>query len=111
QQYWKDQIGTWYGMFLHEAQYLEPVMRDLEAFLESSQKNVNGKVIIELHPHYYTLVGVESDYDLMKTDFGEYGEVNKAWDADDMKGFVKIMGNQMKIHQSVQNRVAKSKEQ
>ncbi|MBO7231984.1 MAG: argininosuccinate synthase [Bacteroidales bacterium] len=111
QQYWKDQIGTWYGMFLHEAQYLEPVMRDLEAFLESSQKNVNGKVIIELHPHYYTLVGVESDYDLMKTDFGEYGEVNKAWDADDMKGFVKIMGNQMKIHQSVQNRVAKSKAQ
>ncbi len=108
QQYWKDQIGNWYGMFLHEAQYLEPVMRDMEAFLESSQKNVTGKVIIELHPHYYTLVGIESDYDLMKTDFGEYGEVNKAWDANDMKGFVKIMGNQMKIYQNVQNRVAKN---
>lgn len=107
QQYWKDQIGTWYGMFLHEAQYLEPVMRDMEAFLESSQANVNGRVIIELRPRCYTLVGVESDYDLMKTDFGEYGEVNKAWDADDMRGFTKIMGNQMKIYQNVQNRVNK----
>ena len=82
QLYWKDQIGTWYGMFLHEAQYLDPVMRDMEAFLESSQKNVNGTVTVELHPYGYTLVGVESDFDLMKTDFGEYGEVNRAWTAD-----------------------------
>lgn len=105
QQYWKDQIGTWYGMFLHEAQYLEPVMRDMEAFLQSSQANVNGRVFIELRPYCYTLIGVESDYDLMKTDFGEYGEVNKAWNADDMKGFTKILGNQMKIYHNVQKRV------
>lgn len=57
QQYWKDQVGTWYGMFLHEAQYLEPVMRDIEAFLDSSQQNVTGRVIIELHPYRYVLVG------------------------------------------------------
>ena len=98
QQYWKDQIGTWYGMFLHEAQYLDPVMRDMEAFLESTQANVDGTVEITLRPYSYTLVGVTSSFDLMKTDFGEYGEVNKAWTADDVKGFTKIMANSMKIY-------------
>lgn len=98
QQYWKDQIGTWYGMFLHEAQYLDPVMRDMEAFLESTQAKVDGTVEITLRPYSYTLVGVTSDFDLMKTDFGEYGEVNKAWSADDVKGFTKIMANSMKIY-------------
>ena len=104
QQYWKDQIGTWYGMFLHESQYLEPVMRDMEAFLDKSQRNVSGTVEIILRPHSYTLVGVDSPFDLMKTDFGEYGEVNKAWSADDVKGFTKILGNQMKIYHNVQKR-------
>ncbi len=108
QQYWKDQIGTWYGMFLHEAQYLEPVMRDMEAFLESSQQNVCGTVEVRLRPLGYTLVGVDSTYDLMKTDFGEYGEVNKAWSADDVKGFTKILGNQMKIYHNVQKRNGKA---
>ena len=70
QQYWKDQIGTWYGMFLHEAQYLDPVMRDMEAMLLSSQRNVTGTVEIQLRPYSYTLVGVDSPFDLMKTDFG-----------------------------------------
>ncbi len=98
QQYWKEQIGTWYGMFLHEAQYLDPVMRDMEVFLESTQANVDGTVEITLRPYSYTLVGVTSDFDLMKTDFGEYGEVNKAWTADDVKGFTKIMANSMKIY-------------
>lgn len=104
QQYWKDQIGTWYGMFLHESQYLEPVMRDMEKFLENSQRNVTGTVEVTLRPLGYTLVGVDSPYDLMKTDFGEYGEVNKAWSADDVKGFTKILGNQMKIYHNVQKR-------
>ena len=108
QQYWKDQIGTWYGMFLHEAQYLEPVMRDMEAFLQSSQRNVTGRVLVDLKPYRYVLVGVESDFDLMKSDFGEYGEVNKAWNADDVKGFTKILGNQMKIYHSVQKKNGKN---
>ncbi|MDD3079866.1 MAG: argininosuccinate synthase [Paludibacter sp.] len=107
QQYWKDQLGTWYGMFLHEAQYLEPVMRDIEKFLESSQQNVTGSVSVRLRPHSYTLIGVESPFDLMKTDFGEYGEVNRAWTADDVKGFTKILGNQMKIYYNVQKRNGK----
>ena len=94
-------------MFLHEAQYLEPVMRDIEAFLAQSQENVTGTVILNLRPYGYTLVGVESSFDLMKTDFGEYGEVNKAWTADDVKGFTKILGNQMKIYHNVQKRNGK----
>lgn len=101
QQYWKEQLGTWYGMFLHEAQYLEPVMRDMEKFLESTQQNVTGEVIVTLKPYRYTLVGVRSEFDLMKSEFGEYGEMNKAWTADDVKGFTKILGTQMKIHQNV----------
>lgn len=104
QQYWKDQLSTWYGMFLHEAQYLEPVMRDMEAFLESSQQQVTGTVTIGLKPYRYVLVGVESDYDLMKSEYGEYGEVNKAWTAEDVKGFTRILSNQMKIYQSVKNK-------
>ena len=104
QLYWKEQVATWYGMFLHEAQYLEPVMRDIEAMLESSQRNVTGTVEVTLRPQGYTLVGVESSFDLMKTDFGEYGEVNKAWTADDVKGFTKILGNQIKIYHNVQKR-------
>jgi argininosuccinate synthase len=107
QQYWKDQVGNWYGMFLHEAQYLEPVMRDIEAFLQSSQKNVTGTVIVRLRPYHYTLVGVESDFDLMKTDFGEYGEINKAWTPQDAKGFTKITAIPSKIFYAVQKKNGK----
>ena len=110
QQYWKDQIGTWYGMFLHEAQYLEPVMRDMEAFLESSQDNVTGRVIVDLKPYHFVLVGVETPFDLMKSDFGEYGELSKGWTADDVKGFTKILGNQMKIFHNIQKRNGKTEE-
>ena len=104
QMYWKDQVGTWYGMFLHEAQYLDPVMRDIEAMLLHSQENVTGVVEIILRSLSYTLVGVESSFDLMKTDFGEYGEVNKAWSADDVKGFTKIMANPLKIYYNNQKK-------
>ena len=104
QQYWKDQIGNWYGMFLHEAQYLDPVMRNMEAFLENTQQNVTGTVTITLRPYSYALVGVESDFDLMKADFGEYGEINKAWTADDAKGFTKILGMPTKIYFNIQEK-------
>ena len=101
QQYWKEQLGNWYGMFLHEAMYLEPVMRDIEKFLENSQANVSGKVIITLRPYHFQLVGIESEHDLMKSEFGQYGEMNKGWTADDAKGFTKILANQLKIYHSV----------
>ncbi len=101
QQYWKEQLGNWYGMFLHEALYLEPVMRDIEKFLENSQQNVTGTVFIKLRPYNFQLVGVDSAHDLMKSDFGEYGEVSKGWTADDVKGFTKILGTQLKIYNKV----------
>ena len=101
QQYWKEQLSNWYGMFLHEAQYLEPVMRDMEKFLESSQENVTGKVIIKLLPYTFQLVGIESEHDLMNSNFGQYGEMNKGWSADDAKGYTKILSNQLKIFYSV----------
>lgn len=101
QMYWKEQLSNWYGMFLHEALYLEPVMRDIEKFLENSQQTVNGEVIINLKPYHFQLVGIESDNDLMKSDFGVYGEMNKAWTADDVKGFTKILGTSLKIYNSV----------
>ena len=104
QQYWKEQLGNWYGMFLHEAMYLEPVMRDIEKFLENSQENVSGKVIIILRPYHFQLVGIESDHDLMKSEFGQYGEMNKGWTADDAKGFTKILANQLKIFHSVNSK-------
>lgn len=103
QQHWKDQIANWYGMFLHEAQYLEPVMRDMEAFLESSQKNVTGRVLLTLKPYRFITVGVQSPYDLMRSSFGQYGEQSRLWSADDVKGFTRILGNQMKIYHNVQN--------
>jgi len=104
QQYWKEQLGNWYGMFLHEAMYLEPVMRDIEKFLENSQENVTGKVIITLRPYCFQLVGIESEHDLMNSEFGQYGEMNKGWTADDAKGFTKILANQLKIYHSVNNK-------
>lgn len=104
QQYWKEQVGTWYGMFLHEAQYLEPVMRDIEAMLQSSQRNVSGTVIINLRPYSYTLVGVESDYDLVKNELGEYGEVQKGWTADDAKGFTKISSTALRVYYANQKK-------
>ena len=101
QLHWKEQIGQWYGMFVHEAQYLEPVMRDLEKFLESSQKNVSGTVNIRLRPFHFTVSGVDSKFDLMKSDFASYGEMNRAWTAEEVDGFTKILGNQQRIWYAV----------
>lgn len=101
QLYWKEQLANWYGMLLHEAQYLEPVMRDIEAFLESTQTNVSGKVFLKLMPYRFEMHGVESPHDLMKSGLGDYGEVNTGWTGDDVKGFTKLMGNSLKIFNSV----------
>ena len=101
QQFQKEQLGNFYGMLLHEGQYLDPVMRDLEAFLSNSQTTVSGKVFVTLHPYRFELNGIESDHDLMNASFGSYGEENKAWNADDAKGFIKLLSNQNKIYQHV----------
>ncbi len=97
----KDQIANWYGTLLHEAQYLDPIMRDFEAFLASSQQHVTGKVKVILHPYRFELVGIESEYDMMQSKVATYGEENEAWDSRDARGFIKIFGNQLKIHHSL----------
>ena len=98
QQYWKDQVANWYGMFLHESQYLEPVMRDIEAMLQKSQRNVNGTVTLELRPLSFSTVGVESKDDLVKTKFGEYAEMQKGGTAEDAKGFIKVTSTPLRVY-------------
>ena len=101
QQYWKDQVGNWYGMFLHESQYLEPVMRDIEAMLTSSQRYVNGTAILALRPLGFSTVGVDSPDDLVKNKLGEYGETQKGWTADDAKGFIKVLSTPLRVFYNV----------
>ena len=104
QQFQKEQMANFYGMQLHEGNYLDAVMRDIEAFLESSQKTVNGDVFVTLHPHRFELEGVDSPNDLMNASFGSYGEMNKGWTAEEAKGFIKITANAHKIYGSVNNK-------
>ena len=101
QQFQKEQLGNFYGMLLHEGQYLDPVMRDLEVFLANSQNTVNGRVYVTLQPYRFELKGIDSPNDLMSASFGSYGEMNKGWTAEDAKGFIKIMSNQNKIYQHI----------
>ncbi len=97
----KDYIGSYYGMMLHEGQYLDPVMRDFEALLTNSQNTVTGSVFITLHPYRFTLDGIDSEFDLMDNSFGTYGEANEAWSAAEAKGFIKLSANAGKIYQHV----------
>ena len=98
QQYWKDQVANWYGMFLHESQYLEPVMPDIEAMLTSSQRHVTGEVTLELRPLGFQTVGVDSPNDLVKNKLGEYGETAKAWTSEDAKGFIKVTSTALRAY-------------
>jgi argininosuccinate synthase len=101
QLYWKDQLSTWYGNWLHEGMMLDPTMRNIEKFMEDTQQTVSGKVFVTLLPHRYIINGIESEHDLMNSKFGSYGEMNNCWTGDDVKGFAKIFGNQVGIYHSV----------
>jgi argininosuccinate synthase len=101
QLFWKEQLANWYGMMLHEGQFLDPVMRDVEAFLESSQGTVNGTVHVTLHPHRFELRGITSPNDLLGAGFGAYGEMNKGWSGADVKGFTKILSVPGRIRNAV----------
>lgn len=98
QLYWKEQLANWYGMFVHESQFLEPVMRNMEKFLDDTQENVTGKVFIKLMPYRFETLGIESEHDLMNAKFAKYGEENTSFSGEDVKGFTKILANQMKIY-------------
>tara|TARA_R110002167_G_scaffold42455_7_gene128895 strand:+ start:3317 stop:4504 length:1188 start_codon:yes stop_codon:yes gene_type:complete len=101
QQFQKEQLGNFYGMLLHEGNYLDEVMRNIEAFLTDTQKNVSGDVFVALHPYRFELEGIASEHDLMNAAFGSYGEINKGWTADDAKGFIKILSNPGRIYNHV----------
>ena len=101
QQYWKDQVAQWYGMFLHESQYLEPVMPDIEAMLTSSQRHVSGDVILRLRPLGFEVVGVDSPNDLLKSKLGEYGETQSGWSAEEAKGFIKLMSTPLRVYYGI----------
>lgn len=98
---WKDQLAQFYGNWLHEGQILDPVMRDIEGYLETSQRNVTGDVYVQLHPYHFQVTGVESRFDLMNSKFGKYGEMNTGFTGDDVKGFTRIFGNQTLIYHLV----------
>lgn len=98
---WKDQLAQFYGNWLHEGQILDPVMRDIEAFLQNSQQNVTGDVFVQLMPYRFQVIGIESKYDLMNSKFGKYGEMNTGFTGDDVRGFSKIFGNQTSIYHLV----------
>ena len=98
---WKDQLAQFYGNWLHEGQILDPVMRDIEAFLTQSQQHVTGEVFVQLNPYYFNVIGIDSQYDLMSSKFGSYGEMNRGWTGEDVRGFSKIFGNQTAIYQQV----------
>ncbi|HSZ33829.1 MAG TPA: argininosuccinate synthase domain-containing protein [Puia sp.] len=101
QLYWKDQLSSWYGNWLHEGQMLDPTMRNIEKFLEDSQSTVSGKVFVTLESYRFTVTGIESEHDLMSNRFGSYGEMNSGWTGDDVKGFAKIFGNQTAIFHKI----------
>lgn len=101
QLYWKDQLSNWYGQLMHEAQYLEPVMRNIETFLDDTQHYVTGEVEIELRPYHFAVLGCSSQYDLMNSKFGEYGEVNKSFSGQDVVGFTKVIANPLKIYYTI----------
>ena len=100
---WKDQLAQFYGNWLHEGQILDPVMRDIEAYFETSQRNVTGDVFIQLHPYRFQIIGIESPYDLMNNKFGKYGEMNSGWTGEDVRGFSKIFGNQTMIYHKIKD--------
>ena len=101
QQYWKEQLANWYGMLLHEGQFLDPVMRNIEAFLTDTQTLITGSVIVSLRPYQFEIQGIKSAYDLMQNEAGQYGETNNSWSGEDVKGFTKILSNQLKISRQV----------
>ena len=103
QMYWKDQMANWYGTMLHEGQFMDPVMRNIETFLSDTQGHVTGKVQVQLAPYRFTVLGIESPYDLMSSVFGSYGEMNNAWTGDDVRGFSKVMSNQVMIYEKIKN--------
>lgn len=106
QLYWKDQISVWYGQQMHEAMYLDPVMRDMEAMMDNMEQHVTGEVEVALMPYHFSVLGCSSSHDLMSSKFGSYGEIYKSYTGADVVGFTKVLANPLKIYYSVNNESA-----
>jgi argininosuccinate synthase len=106
QLYWKEQIAAWYGQQMHEAMYLDPVMRDMEAMMDSMEEKVSGEVEIQLMPYHFAVLGIKSEHDLMSSKFGSYGEVNRSFTGQDVVGFTKVLANPLKIFYAVNSESA-----
>lgn len=94
QSFWKDMLTEAYGNLLHEANYFDPVMRDIEAMIDSSQKHVTGEVKIKLFKGNIIIEGYKSPYSLMNPEVAIYGEENTLWNGEEAAGFAKIYGLQ-----------------
>jgi argininosuccinate synthase len=105
---WKDTLAGFYGNWLHEGQILDPVMRNIEAFLQNTQQHVTGNVFVLLQPYHFQITGIESQYDLMNSKFGKYGEMNAGWTGEDVRGFSKIFGNQVSMFFQIKQNAEKT---
>lgn len=90
QAFWKDQLATFYGDRLHEGQYFDPALRDIEALLAHSQERVNGDTRVRLSPGRFQVVGARSPHSLMDPRVATYGEENRLWSGDEARAFARV---------------------
>jgi argininosuccinate synthase len=90
QTFWKDQLGRFYGDRLHEGHYFDPALRDIEAYLTSSQKRVTGETRVQLAPGRFLVTGVRSPFSMMDPAVATYGEENRLWTGDEARGFSRV---------------------
>jgi argininosuccinate synthase len=94
QAFWKDHLADVYGNQLHEGLYFDPVMRDIEAMIDSSQTTVTGDVRVRLFKGAITVEGCRSPYSLLNRKVGTYGETTRAWTGAEAAAFCKLYGLQ-----------------
>jgi argininosuccinate synthase len=87
----KESVANSYGEFVHEGKQLDPVCRDIEALLESSQATVTGTVKLILRPGNAFVAGVDSPFSLMAATKGVYGEAAGEWTPADALGFSRVL--------------------
>ncbi len=90
QAFWKDQLGRFYGDRLHEGQYFDPALRDIEALITSSQARVTGETRVRLAPGRFQVVGTRSPHSMMDASVATYGEENRLWTGDEARAFARV---------------------
>lgn len=90
QGFWKDQLARFYGDRLHEGQYFDPALRDIEALITSSQSRVTGETRVLLAPGRFQVVGTRSPHSMMDRSVATYGEENRLWTGDEARAYARI---------------------